>query len=224
MNPYYSGHPDQKFGNITYSQNGEDLVILNLFDQLGIAKPSYLDLGAHHPSRISNTKLMYERGSRGVNVEANPFLIEQFKRDRPLDKNVNMGVNRFPSGISREQMYMYDDWSGRNTFSLEEYEKCVQQFGMKMEKSFSIDCMSVNDIVQKWCYGEWPDFLSCDVEGMDYDILSVADFNQTQPKVICVETTGRTRDFYNLLCEKHGYTKVVSMGENTIYIDCLFGV
>src|SRR5690606_9910227 len=75
---YYSGHPDQHYGHITYSQHGEDLLILNLFDQLQIKNPSYLDLGAHHPTDISNTKLLYDRGSRGVNIEANRHLIEAF--------------------------------------------------------------------------------------------------------------------------------------------------
>ena len=56
-------HPDQLFGDKTYAQHGDDLVIRAIFHSLGIATPSYLDVGAHHPERISNTKLFYDNSS-----------------------------------------------------------------------------------------------------------------------------------------------------------------
>ena len=56
--------PDQRFGPQTYAQGGEDLVLLNIFARLGIARPTWLDIGAHHPWRISNTALLYARGWR----------------------------------------------------------------------------------------------------------------------------------------------------------------
>ncbi len=67
-------HPDQRFGGVTHAQHGDDIIIRAVFDNLGIDNPSYLDIGAHHPTNISNTKLFYDAGSRGINVEANPNL------------------------------------------------------------------------------------------------------------------------------------------------------
>ncbi len=104
----YEGHPDQAFGHISYSQHGEDLFLLNIFRLIGIETPSYLDLGAHHPWHISNTALMYHRGSRGVNVEANPILFEAFLTERPLDKNVNMGV--VSSGVESQKFYIWFEY------------------------------------------------------------------------------------------------------------------
>jgi len=81
------------WGHTSYSQCGEDHIIRFLFDQyLGIEKPSYLDLGAHHPNGINNTRLLYRRGSSGINIEANPDMLRNFERLRPREINLNIGV------------------------------------------------------------------------------------------------------------------------------------
>jgi len=69
-----TSHRDQWFGGRTYAQHGDDLAVLNIFKRLGIEKPSYLDVGAYHPFDLSNTALLYERGSRGIVVEPNMAL------------------------------------------------------------------------------------------------------------------------------------------------------
>ena len=47
---------------LSYAQSGEDLILAHLFYKLNIAKPTYLDIGANHPSFISNTYFFYLRG------------------------------------------------------------------------------------------------------------------------------------------------------------------
>jgi hypothetical protein len=47
--------------------------------------------------------------------------------------------------------------------------------------------MTLPDIVQKYCGGAFPDFMSIDVEGMEMPILMSIDFRRSYPKVICVE-------------------------------------
>lgn len=68
----FTGSSDQSFGHITYSQHGEDMIIANIFSILNITKPTYLDIGANHPLKGSNTALLYSRGSHGTIVDANP--------------------------------------------------------------------------------------------------------------------------------------------------------
>ena len=41
-----------------YSQFGEDLILAHLFSQIGISKPTYLDIGANEPKFICNTLLL----------------------------------------------------------------------------------------------------------------------------------------------------------------------
>ncbi|MFM6249337.1 MAG: hypothetical protein ACKPEQ_09345, partial [Dolichospermum sp.] len=58
--------------HISYSQCGEDLIINFIFNNLGIINPSYLDIGAHHPTYLSNTYSFYRKGCQGVCVEPDP--------------------------------------------------------------------------------------------------------------------------------------------------------
>ena len=90
----------------SYSQCGEDLILGFLVRSLGIERPSYIDIGAHDPTYLNNTKLLYQRGSRGINIEANPALIQRFKRQRPADINLNIGVVDFgTTGEAARQRY-----------------------------------------------------------------------------------------------------------------------
>ncbi len=204
----------QHLGHITYSQHGEEFVILNLFNQLGINKPSYLDLGAHHPAYISNTYLMYELGSRGVNIEANPHLIEAFIKERPEDINLNLGVSL---SHGKEIFYMFDDRSGRNTFSKKEAELFEAEGAFKIKKTIEVSTMTLSMIVREYCGGTFPDFLNCDIEGMDYSILDNADFSSSQPKIVCMEVR---KDDIKSTCQMmfdQGFFTYCRMGENIIF-------
>lgn len=215
-------HPDQKYGCVTYAQHGDDIMLLNLLTLLDI-KPSglpldYLDLGAHHPSTISNTKLLYERGYRGVNIEANPELIEPFNRERPLDLTVNVGVGVLPSQ-TKAVFYMYSDTSGRNTFSADEVQSLKGI--MTVRKEIELEVKTLDQIIKQYCGGSYPPILLCDIEGLDYEVLKSADFDMFSPIIICVETRrAQTRKMSTMLSEKmpEGYERYCRMGENMFFI------
>src|SRR5258705_13393386 len=76
----------------SYAQFGEDLIIGHLFYNLGITKPTYLDIGANEARFISNTYLFYQRGSHGVLVEPNPYLYKKLKAARRRDIVINAGI------------------------------------------------------------------------------------------------------------------------------------
>ena len=80
------------YKKISFSQSGEDLLIKFIFDSLGIKNPSYLDIGAHHPFKLSNTALFYMNGSRGINIEPDPDLFAEFIKFRRKDINLNVGI------------------------------------------------------------------------------------------------------------------------------------
>ena len=60
-----------------------------------------------------------------------------------------------------------------------------------ISKGFVIYSLSSNETIQeildKHFTGKFPDFLTLDAEGMDYEILKTIDFKNNSPKVICVE-------------------------------------
>lgn len=210
-------HPDQRFGGVTYAQHGDDIVIRCVFDSLGIDNPSYLDIGAHHPTNISNTKLFYDAGSRGINVEANPNLFSQFMVDRPYDVNLNFGVGKESGFIP---FYMIDNYSGRNSFDFETVNAFVQDFPeFSIKQVVDLPVMTVAQILSNRAI---PDFLTIDVEGLDYDILKSIDFERYPFKVICVEVGGSDKinyaDAVSSLLEENNYFSLIRCGANLIFV------
>lgn len=213
----YEGHPDQRWGPTTYAQHADDMMLVNLFELIGIDKPSYLDCGAHHPTNISNTRLLYERGSRGVNVDANPYLIEEFNRQRPGDINMHVGVGPVTGFFD---FHMYDNYSGRNTFSAAETKAMEGVLTVREVKQIPV--ITINQVVESKCPGgRFPDLLLLDIEGMDFSVLDSADFYRFgSPKVICVETRREsTPAMQNMLAMKGvGYFQYCRCGENAIFV------
>lgn len=205
-------NPDQRWSGVTYAQHGDDLMLLNLCEQLGIKNPSYLDLGAHHPENISNTKLLYLLGCRGVNVEANPHLMEAFYDQRPDDINVCAGVgpqNRMAN------FYMLDEQSGLNTFADGELES----IGLKPSTIRQTILLTINQIVERYCPGgSFPDILLVDIEGLDYAVLASADFSASAPKIICVECRPSDTTRMVEMLRQQGFEPYCRMGENLFFI------
>lgn len=208
----YQGHSSQNWGPTTYAQHGDDLMILNLFSLLNITHPSYLDLGAHHPFDISNTALLYERGCRGVNIEANALLLEAFNVHRPEDINICVGVGprqgTFP-------FFMYHQEHGMNTFS----ETEIQTTGYRVNEVRPMPVLTVNQIVHDFCPGgTFPHFLNCDLEGLDFDVLKSADFTESSPYIICVEVRKHATSLFEEMMNSKCYDLVCRMSENLIFI------
>lgn len=227
-NPFYycsytmqNNYGGQYWGGLTYAQHADDLMILNIFMFLGVSKPSYIDIGAHHPYLISNTALLYSRGSRGINVEANPNLIKQFLLDRPEDINLCVGV-----GVEEKMMpfYMIDEESGRNSFSKEAIDLYLKKEpGATIKHILHIPVMTLEQIIKEYADGIFPDLLSIDVENMDYDILRSYDFTKNAPKVIDVEVHFKNEEDYvgdkmKELLFGQGYFLYCKMGANFIFV------
>ena len=79
---------------ISHAQNCEDIVLDRLFKTKKEGR--YLDVGAGDPDFESVTKLFYERGWRGINVEPNPTLYERLKTARPGDLNLQVALSDKP--------------------------------------------------------------------------------------------------------------------------------
>lgn len=214
-------HPDQKFGCVTYSQHGDDLIILAVTDAIGIDRPTYIDIGAHHPFNISNTALLYSRGWRGINIEANPNLFEAFLLHRPEDINLNIGI--VPEPAESLTFYMVDKWSGRNSFNRAVVEEFVAAYpGFAITETLQIPVKTVKDVIDQYWQGVFPDLLSIDVEGLDEQILRSIDYSVSSPKIICVETVGadgrRCDESLRRFLGERGYFALMRCGGNTIFV------
>lgn len=166
----------------SYSQYGEDLLIKRLFEIIGISKPSYIDIGAHHPIRLSNTALLHKNGSNGINIEANPILFKAFERERPDDVNLNCGLGE----KCGEMLFYVCADSTLSTFSKRQAE-ILKNKNIEITCSVPVNVTKFDIILREKANNCCPNFLSIDIEGMDYIVLSTIDFKKYRPDVICVE-------------------------------------
>lgn len=206
---------------VSYSQCGEDLILQQLFMVLGIGKISYLDIGAHHPTYLSNTYLFYENRGHGVCVEPDPSLFEEFGKKRPRDVNLNCGVGVSPG----EADFFVMSSSTLNTFSKEEAERYQSYGQQRIMKTIRTKLETINEIIRQ-NFKETPNLVSLDVEGLDYLILQNFDFGKYRPEVFCLETLSYTENKSERklteiidLMHANGYLTYADTYINTIFVD-----
>lgn len=168
----------------SYSQCGEDVIMSFLCDSLGIATPTYLDIGAHHPKYLSNTYLFYKRGSRGVSIEPDPSLIAAMRRVRPRDTNLNVGIGT-SEGTARFYVMSVPTL---NTFSEKEARRLEADNGHRIARVIDIELYDVERVYREHFASAPPDIVSIDVEGLDLEILKSMPFASKRPKILCAET------------------------------------
>ncbi|MCI0702746.1 MAG: FkbM family methyltransferase [Planctomycetia bacterium] len=204
----------------SFAQFGEDLVASSLFASLKIDKPSYLDIGAYEPIRSNNTYLFHRRGARGVLVEPNVALTSKLQRKRPGDTVLvaGIGVDETPEA---DYFVLSDD--ELNTFDKDQADRLTRETTTKLLKVVKMPLLNINRVIAEHFGGSAPDFLSIDIEGMDFAVLRTLDYARFRPKVICAETliTATTRhnpETLALMAEK-GYELRGMTLPNTLFVD-----
>lgn len=173
-----------KYANISYSQEGEDVILSRFFEKK--KKGFYIDVGAHHPKRFSNTFYFYQRGWRGINIDAMPGSMDLFKKMRHNDINIE-------AAVSDEEIllvyYMFNE-PALNTFSVEDVEriKMLKRYSLIGEKK--IKTSSLKKILDNLFQRESIDidFMSIDVEGFDLKVLKSNDWERYRPSIVLVES------------------------------------
>lgn len=211
----------KNYKQISYSQCGEDLIMNFIFNSLRIDKPSYIDIGAHHPFWLSNTFFFYKKGSRGINIEPNPQLITQFYKYRKKDINLNIGISESNNKLD----FYIMSAPTMSTFSLEEARRLEEETAFRIVAQKKITVKHIQSVLDEYNDGIFPDFLSLDVEGLEDEILNSIDFKNNFPKVICLETLSyseiknekKDQNLINILLQE-GYFIYADTFINTIFV------
>ena len=204
--------------NEAYSQEGEDLFLTKL---LGSRVPGfYVDVGAHHPARYSNTYLLYKRGWRGINIDATPGSMKLFDRLRPDDIN----IESFVSSDSEPRTFFLLSEPALNTAS----EPLAQHRGSENPDYRITDSVVVRPrtlaqvLDESLPENQHIDLLSVDVEGGDLDVLRSNDWSRYRPGLVMVEALGS--DFSSLstgaiadLLAPLGYVPIAKFVNTIVY-------
>lgn len=206
---------------VSYAQCGEDLILQYLFMWLKIGPVSYLDIGAHHPTHLSNTYLFYQQGGRGVCIEPDPDLFRVFPKTRPRDTLLNCGVGIAPG----EADFFVMSNNSLNTFSRAEAERYQAHGRQRIMNTIRTRLETVNEVIHQ-NFERAPDLISLDVEGLDYAILQSFDFATCRPAAFCVETLTYTEDRSERklteiieLMHANGYLTYADTYINTVFVD-----
>ena len=166
----------------SYSQEGEDMILRRLFEKQKTG--FYVDVGAHHPKRFSNTYFFYKLGWSGINVDAMPGSMTAFNRIRPRDINIEKPVS------NKKQLLTYYAFNepALNGFSKELSEERDGKGSYFVKFTKDIETSTLEEILDN----NLPkvqsiDFLSIDVEGLDFNVLRSTNLEKYHPKVILVE-------------------------------------
>ena len=184
-----------KYLNDSYSQYGEDLIASAFINEDG--KGFYVDVGAHHPVRYSNSYRLYRLGWRGINIDSKPGTKKIFDEKRPRDINIEIGV-----GNSEEVLtyYMFND-SALNSFSPEVVKIYEKHSSFYLVGTKQIKIKPLEKILDEYLpKGEEIDVLNVDVEGLDYEVLQSNNWQKYRPKIIiCEISAGEDFDFKSVL-------------------------
>jgi hypothetical protein len=172
----------------TNSQFAEDIPLARL-----LPEPSgfYVDVGAFHPKFRSNTYFLWKRGWYGINVDVDEYKIAQFRRFRPLDVNLTLGV----SSVDGERTFYFQRGGSYGSMSSFEQEFAIDR-GCKMGRTVdqcTVPVWKLNTLFETYLPrsrdGRFSpvDFLNIDVEGHEFEILRPLDFDRFGPRCLCVE-------------------------------------
>jgi len=171
----------------SYSQEGEDMVLHRIFEDRDHG--FYVDVGAHHPSRFSNTCFFYRRGWRGINIEPNPEAISLFMKERKRDINLQLGV----SNVEGRLTYYKFDEPALNTFDPDIVNLRLADTSYKLLTTCKIKVERLDQILSTNLPVDTAiDFLSIDVEGLDLQVLTSNDWKRFRPRYVLAEALKTT--------------------------------
>lgn len=167
----------------SYSQFGEDLVLSSFLWEDKIESGFYVDIGAYHPFKYSNTYFFYKKGWRGINIDAKPGSMNIFKKLRRRDINIELGISSTPGKLD---FFIFKE-SAYNTFSRERADNLIAS-GVEFNKKTEVSLLKLENVLDdNMPQGVSIDFFSIDAEGLDLDILISNNWNKYKPRYILVE-------------------------------------
>ena len=198
--------------NKNYSQSNEELILKEIFKNQ--KKGFYIDVGAHHPFRYSNTALLYKKGWNGINVEANISNMWLFNCFRRRDINLNYIV----SNKTHPLVFYYFEESALNGILSKNRLKLLQKNGLTPFKKKKFTPISLNRILELHLNEEKKiDLLSIDVEGHDFEVIQSLDLKKYFVKVILTELK-ENKSKLNQHLKENGYRLFKREDRNLFYL------
>jgi FkbM family methyltransferase len=166
-----------------FSQEGEDLVVARMIGER--ANGFYVDVGAHHPIKYSNTFLLYKRGWRGINIDATPGSMALFDQLRPRDINIERLIASDPSPHT---FHLFNEPALNTASSVLAKLRPSESDSFKIIETVTLTPNTLASILDEHMpRDQLIDVMSIDVEGFDLDVLASNDWDRYRPALLLIE-------------------------------------
>ena len=165
---------------ISSAQNQEDIMLWRALAK--VENGFYIDVGAADPRSMSVTRLFYEHGWRGINLEPNPEFFVMLQRERPCDINLRVGA---AAGNGAMNFYVIEG-SGLSTF---DPQIAQRHAGDWQAQEQLVEVLTLAEICGRHRAQGPIHFLKIDVEGFEGEVLAGADFVKFRPWIVLAEAT-----------------------------------
>ena len=204
----------QRMTVTSYAQFLEDVALYRALR--GVQNGFYIDVGAYRPEEHSVTKLFYDRGWSGINIEPCQEWFDELVRERTRDVNIRAAAS-FAEGCVAIHGVV---GTGLST-SVGSYASNYRSKGYEV-RTFTVEARTLADICAEHVTGEIH-FLKIDVEGSERDVLLGANFSKYRPWIVMMEATVPETETSSYAPWEHllldaGYTFAMAHWINRLYV------
>lgn len=200
----------------SYTHNCEDALLWRVFRD--VSAGFYIDVGAFDSVDDSVTKMFYDRGWSGINVEPNPPYLNKLNADRPRDVNLGYAVS---DSVGSLDLVVVGDTGLSST------DADIAQTHAQSDHALSTVSVPAQTLRAIWDEyvpsGRNVHFLKIDVEGAEKAVIEGADWARHRPWVVLVEATLPNTEIpshhdWEPLLLKADYTYAFFDGVNRYYV------
>jgi len=208
-----------------WSQNLEEKYILEYFgDKVG----TFCDIGSNDGVTLSNVCELTRLGWSGIFIEPSPTAFNKLKENYSLKNRFDRGGNRNPGdlyfypfalGTTNGMVTFHDSGTHLNKGDTGLLSTLSDADKAKWEKStqftdIQVQCFRWKTFLNRLKIKKF-DFISIDVEGVDYDLLSQIDLRDTS--CVCVEFNGDANLKVKFDALMIGFKLLYTSPENLVY-------
>jgi FkbM family methyltransferase len=165
---------------VSYAQFLEDIRLHRALKD--VENGFYIDVGANHPLDHSVTKLFYEKGWNGINIEPSPSWFDELVKDRPRDINLKLAA----SSAAGEAVFHDIAGTGLSTL-VDKFAERGAAAGYP-GTTIRVETRRLADICDEYVRGDIH-FLKVDVEGAEKSVIDGSDFAKYRPWIVLIEAT-----------------------------------
>jgi len=208
-----------------YGQNKEDKTVYEYFlNKYGIEfKGNVLDIGANDGITLSNSYFLIDLGWKGYLVEAGKSAYEKLNNIYNSKENVN--IYNIALGNQNGNVTFFESKNLLNSDDVGLVSSVISSETIRWRNTgviyeeYNVEMITFDNFIKlNKLKDKVFDFISIDIEGLDYDILTQIDLDKFGCKCVCVEFNGKEKEKYVQYALKYDMYLLTQNAENLIFV------